>query len=56
MEAGDVGVAAPLGVTGGFVVAADVALVAGDNRGNGATLSMPALLAPGRGEDIDLGV
>ena len=47
---------APLGVTGGFVVAADVALVAGDTRGSGATLRMPALLVPGRGEEIEPGV
>ena len=45
--------AVPRGVIGGLVVAADVALVAGDNRGNGATLSMPVLLVPGCG---DLGV
>ena len=56
MEAGDVGVAAPLGVTGGFVVAADVALAAGDTRGSGATRRMPARLVPGRGEDMEPGV
>ena len=37
-------------------MAADVALVAGDTRGSGATLRMPALLVPGRGEEIEPGV
>ena len=37
-------------------MAADVALVAGDTRGSGATLRIPARLVPGRGEEIEPGV